>query len=147
MPDPTAEPGRTMPQYNLTLACACTPLEPAATTAELDTRQHRIRHRPKKTFDVKTRAKQQQGQCHLVSSRKVDLGGFDSRRGCATSDLQHPGGRVVTPLDGGYPLKPLQVLDQVAALVPQHAKVCQLQPHTCSAKADILHDYGKAEPE
>lgn len=78
------------------------------------------------------------GQCDLVSSREVNLGCLDSRGGCTTSDLQHPGGRVMPPLDGGHPLKPLQVLDQVAALMPQHAKVRQLQQQTCSALLNCI---------
>lgn len=77
----------------------------------------------------------QQGVTHLVGGREVNLGSLDPGGGCAPCDLQHPGGRVVTPLDGSHPLETLQVIDQVAALMPQHAKVCQLHqvPQSCSA--------------
>ena len=60
---------------------------------------------------------------YLVDSREVLLGGLDVVGGGATCHLQHPGGGVVAPLDGGYPLKALQVPNQVAALMAQHAKV------------------------
>ena len=63
---------------------------------------------------------------HLVDCREVKLGGLDPGGSGSPCHLQHPGGWVVPPLDGGHPPILLQILDQVAAFMPQHAKVCQL---------------------
>lgn len=85
----------------------------------------------------KHEAAAQDMRAHLVQGWEVLLCSLGVHRGGATCHLQHPGGRVVTPPDGGYPLEALQVLNQIAALHTQHAKVGQLH-QKCIAGLEML---------